>query len=329
MTVTLLAARAAESQPRPLARLPAAQLDVRSPATRVTGPPGQMRVVADDCPVRAEALTRRRIVDIALQEWAFFGFPLVDQTVIDEGAVPQWPRRTPWLEPEESARVADSIAGYWSATPRGAWILERQNREWTSAEGVGARWRDAWSAAFVSWVMCESGLGRESVFRRSIAHHAYIDQAIKARDSAASPSAFAAFDLGEAPIEPGDLLCSARRSAYRSIAERRRRLGEGVRAHCDIVIQAEPSAERIVAVGGNVRGAVTLKLLPATFHRTAGPREVAVAVAVGQDRRPVFAHLKLRRKSIEEDALGTSVVLTSLSRRGQSMPWPEKLSLAP
>src|SRR5690606_18972752 len=169
---------------------------------------------------------------------------------------------------EESARVAASIAGYWASTSDGSWILSRQNAIWSGADGIGARWQDPWSAAFISWVMCESGLGSEGRFRRHIAHHAYIDQAIEARDDPSSGAAFVAYDVGERPIEPGDMVCRARRAIYRSIAERRRNLGDGVRSHCDIVVEIDAERDRILAIGGNVQGKVSLKLLPATFERT-------------------------------------------------------------
>ena len=78
---------------------------------------------------------------------------------------------------------------------------------------------------FVSWVMCEAGLGSPDQFQRAVAHHTYIDQAIRARDMRTSRAAYAAFNPGEAVIAPGDLLCSARRPAYRTLADRRRQMG--------------------------------------------------------------------------------------------------------
>ncbi|MDH3545942.1 MAG: DUF2272 domain-containing protein, partial [Gammaproteobacteria bacterium] len=188
--------------------------------------------------------------------------------------------------------MADSIAGYWSVTPDGAWILGRQNAIWKGHNGVAARWRDPWSAAFVSWVMCEGGLSDESQFRRAIAHHTYIDQAIAARDKDESQVAYIAFDVGEMPIEPGDLLCFARRPKYHSIAERHRDLGTGIRSHCDIVIKLDQENERIFGIGGNVRGAVRLELLPAVFDPSRGTHGAVKSVSRG--RRAVFAHLKLR-----------------------------------
>jgi hypothetical protein len=137
--------------------------------------------------------------------------------------------------------------------------------------------------------MCEAGLGTSALFQRAIAHHAYIDQAIRARDGRAPGAAFIAYDIGEAAIAPGDLLCSSRRPVYRTLADRRRQMGIGARSHCDVVVRTDESAGRIHAVGGNVRGVVSLKRLP-----TVGASDGALRVKVIDPDRPVFAHLKLR-----------------------------------
>ena len=278
-------------------RLPPDVLDAVAPSERVTGEPGTMKVGRTSCRTAPMDEIRRRIVDLAVQEWAFFGFIVVDQTLEEPGVSQS--RRRRWRRPDraESARVAASIAGYWTVTPQGGWIIGAQNDRWRGPRGVGSRWRYPWSAAFVSWVMCEAGLGESSLFQRAVAHHVYIDQAIRARGADAPAAAFAANDIGEAPVEPGDLLCSARRPAYRSLAERRRQLGVGARTHCDIVVKLEPSHRRILAVGGNVRGAVSLKLLPAA---TDGPDGSLRPLPT---RRRLFAHLKLRAAPVGADAL--------------------------
>jgi len=149
--------------------------------------------------------------------------------------------------------------------------------------------------------MCEAGLGADAQFRRAIAHHSYIDQAIRARDDRAPQAAFVAYDAGETAIAPGDLVCSSRRPAYRTIAERRRQMGIGARSHCDVVIKVDEAGGRVFGIGGNVRGVVSLKVLPAV--REAG-RPLRVATA--DDERPVFAHLKLRAAPIDANALDTS-----------------------
>lgn len=286
--------------------MPAARLDVTPPSGRVSGAPGSMvirRTTCGDLPIDD---VRRRIVDIAVQEWGFFGFTVVDQTRIDaswRSTRRSWRRWRP--SPAESTRVADSIAGYWAVTPQGSWILNAQNGIWNGPAGVAARWRYPWSAAFVSWVMCEAGLGDASRFKRAVAHHTYIDQAIRARASDETPAGLAAYDIGAMPIAPGDLLCSARRPAYRSIAERRRQMGAGARTHCDIVVKLDPTRDRILAIGGNVRGRVSLKLLPAAREPGKHLRPVGGA-------RPLFAHLKLRAAPIGADAFERTPTMRAL-----------------
>jgi Uncharacterized protein conserved in bacteria (DUF2272) len=307
---------AARAEPLYFERLPGDILPVKSPAQRVGGAPGEMRVLETSCQSEPLAGARQRIVDIAVQEWAYFGFSVADETAEPEpraGGFSDRPRRFPrgfsWLGVEESARLAGSIAGYWAITGDGSWILSRQNEVW-NGDGVGARWRDPWSAAFVSWVMCESGLGDDSRFVRAINHHTYIDQAIRARDDAAPETAYVAYDIGEAKIEPGDLLCAARRPTYDTIEERRRQLGDGIRSHCDIVVKLEPESQRVLAIGGNVRGSVSLKLLPAEFVLASGPG--GDVRSVGRGRGHVFAHLKLRDAPVDGDAFLLTPTLKSL-----------------
>ena len=159
--------------------------------------------------------------------------------------------------------------------------------------------------------MCEGGLGESDQFQRAVAHHTYIDQAIRARDGGASQAAFTAYDIGETAISPGDLLCSGRRPAYRTLADRRRQMGEGARSHCDVVVKLDPARERILAIGGNVRGSVSLKLLPAA-------REAGQALRPAGGARPLFAHLKLRAEPIATDALDVSPTMEALMCDGGS-----------
>jgi hypothetical protein len=277
--------------------LPAAvTLSAQQPSAHVRGVPGSMVVQPRPCRVLPTAETRRRIVDLATQEWTFFGSRIAEPR--EGGGEDETPeerrRRRPRLSPEEAARLAPSIGGYWAVTPQGSWIVARQNERWNGDDGIAARWNAPWSAAFISWVMCEAGLGAETQFRRAIAHHTYIDQAIRARDDRAPEAAFVAYDPGETAIAPGDMLCSSRRPAYRTIAERRRQMGVGARSHCDIVVTVDEPGRRVSAIGGNVRGVVSLKHFPAV--RDAGRQ---LRADTGDDERPIFAHLKLRAAPLD------------------------------
>jgi len=311
-------------QTTPFPRLPAARLDVAPPATRVQGEPRSIRLLERGCRTLDTAATRRRIIDIAVQEWAFFGFTVVDSTTFDDEAagepvpaIAPGPGsftggfRRPRVPPEEAMRIATSIAGYWAVTPQGTWIVDRQNEAWRGPDGDGARWRDPWSAAFISWVMCEAGLGTDAQFQRAVAHHVYVDQAIRARDGRAPQAAFRAFDSGEAAIEPGDLLCSARRPAYRTLAQRRSQTGVGARMHCDIVVKIDAAASRLLAIGGNVRSRVAMKILPATV----GARgHLQIPPQAPESRaRSVFAHLKLNAPAIGPNPLDDSPTVKAIA----------------
>ncbi|HJO11353.1 MAG: DUF2272 domain-containing protein [Gammaproteobacteria bacterium] len=291
-----------------LERLPTETLNITAPSERVTGTPGNMTFSNRDCRSYPVTESRSRIVNTAVQEWAYFGFGIQDQTLttVSGESAPRERRRRPRMSSEEAARVADSIAGYWSATPDSGWILQRQNESWNS-RGVTSRWRTPWSAAFISWVMCENGLGEPGHFERAIAHHTYIDQAILAREQGDPNTAFMAYDPGEMPVVPGDLLCRGSRPAYQSIAERRRHIGVGARTHCDIVVKMDEVADRIMVIGGNVRGSVTMKLLPA-IAATNGLLKPAP-----YNRRRIFAHLKLNADPISDNALDLSPTIRAMN----------------
>ncbi|MEJ2122902.1 MAG: DUF2272 domain-containing protein [Alphaproteobacteria bacterium] len=328
-----LAAGASElsAQQAAVPRLSRDILDVLPPSERVRGAPGRMTMRPLACHSLPTAQARRRIVDIAIQEWGFFGFSVVDQSDFDNGipmerilartrgmgAAPAsytpLPRggRFPALPSDEAARVATSVTGYWAATPQGAAMIARQNEAWSGPWGMTGRWADPWSAAFVCWVMCEGGLGESDQFQRASAHWTYIDQAIRARDGRSPKAAFVAYEVGEERIVPGDMLCSGRRPDYRTVAQRRRQMGVGARSHCDIVVNVDEAAGRILTIGGNVRRSVSLKIFAAT--RTASGILRPADPPVNADMRPLFAHLKLRADPIELNALRNSPTVKSLN----------------
>ena len=248
---SLLISPASAQQTTPFGRLPSHVFEAAPPAARVAGTPGAMtdphRCPAVRCrsPPRASAssiwpsrsggtsafrsssttTTRTRRIRRRQIEAAGRG---------SDGS-PERRRAPSRIGTPEAARTAASIGGYWAVTPGGAWILEHQNEHWREAISGVTRWRFPWSAAFISWLMCEGGIGTSDAFQRAIAHHTYIDQAIRARDGASAASAYVAYDVGEAPIAPGDMLCSSRRPVFRSLAARRAQAGQGARTHCDVV----------------------------------------------------------------------------------------------
>lgn len=310
-------------------RLPRDVFDVIPPNERVAGGRGEMRVVQSGCRVGPTDWARRRIVDVAVQEWAAFGFQTIDARPIEAGRLPDGivpdaanprrdqPRQARHIvrigrqERDEAARA--DVAGYWSATPDGSDILRRQNRLWSETRAP-IDWGQPWSAAFVSWVMCEAGLGEMDQFARDISHRVYIDQAIRARDGEIRGAAYRAFDAGEQPVQPGDLLCNARgSSSYRSLAERREEIGAFAPTHCDIVVRVDEVAGLFHLIGGNVVDSVSLTILPGTKDGDGPLRPLAETDLAGA--RTMFAHLQLQAPAIEANALDAAPTIQAMSRR--------------
>jgi hypothetical protein len=328
LTIVLAVAADIAAAQDVLPRLPRAAFDVIAPSERVMGSRGDMVVWQTLCRNAPTSWARRRIVDVAVQEWAFFGMQTIDATRIEERVLPAGlvpdavnPKLpAPRIErqfarlgtPESNDELDSTIAGYWSSTPDGARVLRQQNAAWSAPGGNSVGWLQPWSAAFISWVMCEAGLGEMAQFQRSIAHRDYIDQAIRARDGMDEDAAYVAYDAGEAQIEPGDLLCNARASAeYRMLADRRRDVGRFAPTHCDIVVKVDESASRILVIGGNVVQSVSLTILPLRREGEGYARPVDESVIDGA--RTVFAHLKLRADRVEPNALDNSPTIRALS----------------
>ena len=329
VALSSLASISAEAEGIP--RLPRAQFDVIPPSSRVIGGRGHMQVWQAQCRIGPTHWARRRIVDVAVQEWGFFGFQTIDATQVETHTLPpgilpdaQNPLRT---EPhiahealrigtfEDDSDVDATIGGYWSATPKGAEVIEQQDAAWNGPGGDAVNWVQPWSAAFVSWVMCEAGLGDMSQFARSISHRTYIDQAIRAHDALMKgepvTSAYVAYDAGDQPIAPGDLLCNSRSGTdYRDLADRRPEMGEYAPAHCDIVVSVPPGGKRTLVIGGNVMQSVTLTILPLDKGNKPYPHPVTAEDIQGG--RTVFAHLKLQADPVEPDALAHSPTIVAL-----------------
>ena len=89
----LLVAMGVAAPASAMERLPRAQFDVIAPSSRIIGTRGDMRVYQGACRVGPTHWARRRIVDIAVQEWGVFGFQIIDATkaqtrVLPDGLIP-------------------------------------------------------------------------------------------------------------------------------------------------------------------------------------------------------------------------------------------------
>lgn len=315
--------------PQPVYRQPShPDLPGRPAGDRVSGGRGFMSAVDGTCSnAGVTPNTRRRIVALAAGEWTTFGLPLLDITHTDrmapagldfaiapEALNPLIPSRVqPRLlrlgEMEDDGSVMAAIGGYWTATPGGAGMVGQQNRVWQASSNT-AGWAQPWSAAFISWVMCEAGFGDPAVFRRADAHREYIDQSILAREGG-GPAAYVAFDIGEAAISPGDMLCFANDRTYRFIAERRAQIGTGMASHCDIVVKLDEARERIFLIGGNVTQSVTMTMARATRRAPGGPL-VPVTSAYLPGSRPWFIHMRLTAAPAAANVLDETMPIRNL-----------------
>ncbi len=245
------------------------------------------------------------MVDLAAAEWAWFGLPVLDLTRASESAVPRadgldivdarlnfaigdranrHALRLGLMEDDDAARP--TIAGYWAATGSDEALRIQALVNYDDRE---AGWSQPWSAAFVSWLACESGLSPQQ-FRRSGRHFDYVRAAVAARDGQDPEHAYIAYDLGEAKPVHGDLICVARADAgFTSIADiRNRGADDSTALHCELVVKTDPAHGRLYSIGGNVAHAVTLSVVAtdAGRRRPARGRVPSVAAGLGCSHEP-------------------------------------------
>lgn len=106
----------------------------------------------------------------------------------------------------------------------------------------------AWSSAFISYLMRMAGAGDD--FKYSQSHSQYIAQAVKNRKENNSKK-FKAYRPNEVKVQVGDLVCYPRQSGvgYDSKA--------GYKSHCDLITSVQGNIA--VGIGGNVSDSVTKK----------------------------------------------------------------------
>lgn len=170
-----------------------------------------------------------RMLQLARQEWEFFG----RQTVGLDGKISH-----------EGHKEAED-GGYW----------QRVGTYWK--DGVymnltGKNTEEPWSAAFISWVMREAGMG--SRFRYSDWHAHYINRAIEARRTRDLDYGFWGYRLDERAPQVGDLVCYARAEGL-DFDHR----PDTYPSHSDLVVAVRP--HEIDVIGGNVQDSVTMKTL--------------------------------------------------------------------
>lgn len=132
----------------------------------------------------------------------------------------------------------------------------------------------SWSAAFVSYVVKQSGAG-ERGFRFANAHSAYIYDAVAASlaEPASGEQLYRACPVHTTRPRPGDLICNQREPALAdagdaAVRERiRADLSDAAapravrRTHCEVVAHVDAGARKLYTIGGNVNQAVAARKL--------------------------------------------------------------------
>ncbi len=186
---------------------------------------------------------RRAILQLAEQEWRFFG----RQEVVFSGTQESIPLVGDWEDdgPQQSKRVNL----YWRAV--------------NHPELTGMDCQSPWSAAFIGWLMQEAGVPAEQ-FRATIAHREYLAELIA---RAPEPGRyFVPRRVQDYSPEPGDLICAARPPTQPLLID-----GyitpeslTGLKAHCDLVVHKQ--GRTLEAIGGNVRNSVSRVRLELDAH---------------------------------------------------------------
>lgn len=259
------------------------ELEVRSVEEfvhRLSGTPE----IPNICAPTPNSISAQTIVDLAIAEWARFGFG-VEYLGADLKPQPR-PRQVPsyvWkqlIEPDElanyvqsmnrtnqslderSGAVFTSIASYWSVTEDR--IQSEQRRKSALARLVEGNnpWPAAWSAAFTSWIMCEAGVPAFQ-FPRSAAHRDYVRLFAESDGS----TLYLISEIIPEKIMPGDFLCKFRDLTWADLRVRdqlkqdwRIHLDEAG-MHCDVVVVNAVSSNYIGMIGGNVRNSVLFQVL--------------------------------------------------------------------
>jgi len=134
---------------------------------------------------------------------------------------------------EGDESMFENIKKYWE---------EGANTFWSKTKMIN----EAWSAAFISYIMKKAGAG--DGFKYSTSHSVYIRDAISNRKKQ-NKNPFKGYKPKEVKIEKGDLVCYARQSgvSYDTTG--------AYASHCDFVTEVDKGLA--VSIGGNVSNSVS------------------------------------------------------------------------
>jgi hypothetical protein len=219
-------------------------------AACATPPP----VVAVAPPLPYPPSVRARILAIAEAEWREWG---ALERQVGEPA--------PAASAEAQVENFPRVLAYWLVAPDEDGTIAANRRLYAAAlagQPEGARlWRaQAWSAAFISYVMQRAGVDARE-FRPTAAHSFYIDHMLKDAADFPAQAPFFPRSPSEYAPQPGDLVCADRsRTAISDWRQRAADNGAFRPMHCDLVVAVTPQG--VEAIGGNVADTVARTRFP-------------------------------------------------------------------
>ncbi|OWY26842.1 DUF2272 domain-containing protein [Herbaspirillum robiniae] len=187
--------------------------------------------------------TRAALVAAARAEWDFFGNQQIDM------------RHDPFSAPrlgllEDEGEAVQRVGEYWHAVGKNL---------------TGADCQQAWSAAFISWLMVSSNVPPQD-FAPNETHFNYLSF-LKEREARPSPQ-FVLRPAASEPIAPGDLICAPRGNNNATTLDEIR---PGLAGHCDMVVEVHADQGWAGAIGGNVFNSVSESLIPVDEQGRAQP----------------------------------------------------------
>ncbi|BBL71706.1 hypothetical protein MoryE10_23120 [Methylogaea oryzae] len=213
------------------------------------GPPG-ITPSAGVRPAFAVPGVRERMIQLARQEWALFGRPVVNYATAP-----------PTLSYPPDARLAGDGDGDGGAAEGDGKPVEirppflaRVILYWYSVSklpivGYEGELRP-WSAAFIAWLARGAGVPRAEL-PSTVLHWDYIEHILAAGEG----GRFVARDARRYAPKPGDLICAPRGEGFVDVVSSFQRLRRGA-YHCNIVVAARPG--ELDVIGGNVLDSVSL-----------------------------------------------------------------------
>lgn len=160
---------------------------------------------------------------------------------------------------EINSRNFPAQKAYWGTVGVRPTDAQLGDNVWQNGQnGQGGHY---WSAAFISYVVQQSGAGTHFCYNAS--HSCYIVCARRNREYNSLQNPFWAYPIDD-PIaawpEPGDIVCKNRNGGVLTLDS----INCGNNSHCDIVVSIDRERQQMITIGGNVDSRVARRIVRLT-----------------------------------------------------------------